>query len=342
VPDEHARGLEPIVTEHRRLKSSFIYLANAVNDLRGNWGVIGLALAPLVTVAALCLLPDAINLQFELATRFGASIHNVFFSPVQAPYPSSVAHPPVGPWTITVLHIASGLITLMVNLVVMCTLERIRSEVSGGSKTDEAIAIYRRVLALTPSFLWVVLLQFVAVAVGVMMILLPFALLFLWIVLMHYAFVIDVRLLIIPAGFVLVWVYFAQYALVFDRMTSWHALLFSRDLVRGRYFRVALRILVFFAVWSGFNSWAGGAFVLASLVIGPVAALTDTVSIVIFVLDFLTVAVAFTTIAFFIAAAARLYRDLSESTLTNEAVGHNAAAIAGTAPLSTTSVEQQA
>ena len=54
----------------QRLKSSFIYLANAVGDLRGNWSVLAIALAPMVLAAALCLLPDALNLQYRLATTF--------------------------------------------------------------------------------------------------------------------------------------------------------------------------------------------------------------------------------------------------------------------------------
>ena len=53
-----------------RLRSSFIYLANAVNDLRGNWIIIGIVLAPLVLASALCLLPDALNLQ-EVAAIVG-------------------------------------------------------------------------------------------------------------------------------------------------------------------------------------------------------------------------------------------------------------------------------
>ena len=47
----------------RDSKASFIYLANAVNDLRGNWMIVALVLAPLVLISALCLLPDALNLQ---------------------------------------------------------------------------------------------------------------------------------------------------------------------------------------------------------------------------------------------------------------------------------------
>ena len=46
-----------------RIKSSFIYLANAVRDLTGNWRVFALVLAPAALLASLCLLPDALNLQ---------------------------------------------------------------------------------------------------------------------------------------------------------------------------------------------------------------------------------------------------------------------------------------
>src|SRR6266436_3249934 len=62
-----------------RLKSSFIYLANAVNDLRGNWSVLAVVLAPMLLLAALCLLPDALNLQYRLATTFEQGTQNISY-----------------------------------------------------------------------------------------------------------------------------------------------------------------------------------------------------------------------------------------------------------------------
>jgi hypothetical protein len=330
-----------IVTQKRRLKGSFIYLANAVNDLGGNWGVLALVLAPLVLTAALCLLPDAINLQYQLASHFGPGLHNVVYTPVQVPYaPVSPANEqlPIGPWTIRILHVLSGVITLMLNLVVMCALERIHAGRRESNDFGEAITIYRRAAALAPSFFWVVALQLIVLVVGVILLIIPIVLVFLWMLLMRFSFVVDLRLLIVPAGFVIIWLYFAQYAVVFDRLTGWHALIHGRDAVRGRYFKVAMRIVVFFAVWSGYNSWAGGAFVLTSLVIGPVAALTDTVSSVILLLDFLTVAVAFATSTLFIAAGVRLYQDLGSPANEGLAIAREMApmptAALRTAPLS--------
>src|SRR5258705_5304553 len=63
-----------------RLKSSFIYLANAVNDLRGNWSVLAVVLAPLLFAAALCLLPEALNLQHRLATNFAPGSQNISYN----------------------------------------------------------------------------------------------------------------------------------------------------------------------------------------------------------------------------------------------------------------------
>src|ERR1700687_2931856 len=67
-----------------RLKSSFIYLANAVNDLRGNWSVLAVVLAPLLLAAALCLLPDALNLQYRLATTFEPGSQNISYTQVDS------------------------------------------------------------------------------------------------------------------------------------------------------------------------------------------------------------------------------------------------------------------
>ena len=74
-----------LVTSQTRLKSSFIYLANAVNDLRGNWRTLALVLSPAVLLGALCLLPDALNLQHQLAEKFAPGAHNVGWRLLQVP-----------------------------------------------------------------------------------------------------------------------------------------------------------------------------------------------------------------------------------------------------------------
>src|SRR5207253_3443487 len=86
-------------------------------------------------------------------------------------------------------------------------------------------------------------------------------------------YAIEVALIVL-AALAYLWLYFARYALVFDAHRSFHGLLFSRDLMRKRFFRVATRIVVFLAVWSGYNSWAAAAFIFVSVVLGPVGALT--------------------------------------------------------------------
>src|SRR5271156_1747012 len=94
-----------------RLKSSFIYLANAVNDLRGNWSVLAVVLAPMLLAASLCLLPDALNLQFRVAQTFeqpgGQNISYV--QPAQTPmapdkHAPNVELQPYSPWITTTLH----------------------------------------------------------------------------------------------------------------------------------------------------------------------------------------------------------------------------------------------
>jgi hypothetical protein len=310
VPDAN---LGNIVAQQPRLKSSFIYLANAVNDLRGNLGVLALVLAPLVLISALCLLPDAINLQSIVARHFGAGIHSVSLTPVQVPYTTAApAEPlPVPRWLVMVLQIASIVVTLVVNLVVLSTLDRIQSGARAPSIVGEALAVYRRSIELLPAFFWITLLQVLAIAVGVV-------------------------LLVIPGLLVFIWVYFAQYALVLDSRRSWPALLYSRDLMRGRFFKVALRIVVFLAVWSGYNAWAGGIFIIISRVLGPVAVLTGTVGTIVFMLDLLAVAIAYATVAFFLAAGARLYQDLVAFS------DQQAAAAREMAPLKTAALPQQA
>src|SRR6185437_17067327 len=92
-----------------RLRSSFIYLANAVNDLRGNWIIVAAVLAPLVLASAMCLLPDALNLQFSLVRTFEPGVTSVaFVQPVQTPYASATRaapKPPFPRWMTTILHL---------------------------------------------------------------------------------------------------------------------------------------------------------------------------------------------------------------------------------------------
>ena len=69
-----------------RLRSSFIYLANAVNDLRGNWIIVAVVLAPLALGSALCLLPDALNIQYSLVRTFEPGVTSVAFETPPRPF----------------------------------------------------------------------------------------------------------------------------------------------------------------------------------------------------------------------------------------------------------------
>jgi hypothetical protein len=272
-----------------RLKSSFIYLANAVNDLRGNWNIIGLILAPLALIAALCLLPDAINLQDTLAHTFESSgTRSVAFFPAQAPGVPQITtgHPTFPLWITIPLHLLLFLLTFMVNLVVLTALKRMQTGARAKTPMLEALAVYRQALPLVGPFSFILMLQALATLVGFV-------------------------LLIIPGLLAYVWLYFSQYALIFDSLRSWPALLHSRDVMRGRFWKVAARILVFLAVWSGYNSWVGGAFVGVSLLLGPIGYFAGRLSFAVFLIDLLAVAVAYLTTAFFLAAGARMYQDLN-------------------------------
>ncbi len=296
-----------------RLRSSFIYLANAVNDLRGNWTSVAIVLAPLVLASALCLLPDAVNLQWKLVQTFEPGTTSVgWVVPAQAPYAPPTTRqapkPPFPSWAITVLHLLSIAITLIgVNLVVLCALRRIQAHERMARPLDEGVAVYREAWGLLGPFVWVSVLQVLAIAVGVV-------------------------LLVVPGILAYVWLYFSQYALVFEGRRSWSALLHSRDLTRGIFFRVAIRIEVFLAFWSGFNSWAGGTFFAVSLLVGSVGLITGALWASIFVVDLLAVAVAYTTIAFLLAAALRLYQDLG-AIAAEQAPPAPAAELPPTAPL---------
>jgi hypothetical protein len=294
-----------------RLRSSFIYLANAVNDLRGNWIIIGVVLAPLVLASALCLLPDALNLQYSLVRTFEPGVTSVaFVQPVQMPYAVTRAapKPPFPPWVTTILHLLDGLITLVgVNLVVLCALRRMQAGQRMARPLDEGIEVYREAARLLGPFVWVSVLQVLAIAVGAV-------------------------LLVVPGLLAYVWLYFSQYALIFDGRRSWSALLYSRDLMRGSFFRVALRIVVFLAVWSGFNSWAGGTFFAVSLLAGWVGLITGALWASVFMVDLLAVAVLYTTLAFLLAAGLRLYQDM-RAVAAEHTASADAATLAPTAPL---------
>ena len=295
-----------------RLRSSFIYLANAVNDLRGNWAIIAIVLAPLVLASSLCLLPDALNLQFSLVQTFEPGVTSVVYEqPVQAPYTPVVRarpKPPFPRWMTTGLHLLDALITVVgVNLIVLCALRRMQSGERMPRPLDEGIQVYRESAHLLGPFIWVSLLQVLAIAFGAV-------------------------LLIFPALLAYVWLYFSQYALVFDGRRSWSALLYSRDLMRGSFFRVAARIVVFLAVWSGFNSWAGGTFFGVSLLAGWVGLITGALWAAVFLVDLLAVAVLYVTLAFLLAAGLRLYQDLN-AIASEHASSAAFAALPPTAPL---------
>ncbi|HJU10844.1 MAG TPA: hypothetical protein VJ728_08200, partial [Candidatus Binataceae bacterium] len=149
------------MTSQTRLKSSFIYLANAVNDLRDNWQTFALVLAPLVLLGALCLLPDALNLQHQLAEKFAPGAHNVAL-PIQERYVPA-ANPAVLPgWTLILFHLLLLILAFGANLVVLCTIRRDRAGVRHERLLDEAAAIYREAGHLALGFYWIVFLQVLA------------------------------------------------------------------------------------------------------------------------------------------------------------------------------------
>jgi hypothetical protein len=275
-----------------RLKSSFIYLANAVTDLRGNWATLALVLTPLVLVAATCLLPDVLNLQHDLAVRFQRfepGTRNVVLGLAQMPYEPAVAQTkPLFPWwALMLFHLVTAIMAFTVNLVVLCTIRRIQAGMQRPRIINEAIEIYREAIGLVGAFYWILLLQLLAIGVGFI-------------------------LLIIPGFLMIAWLYFAQYALVFRGDRGMSALMRSYELIRGRFLRVAIRIVVFLAVWSGFNSWVGGTFFGVSLLLGPIGVFTGTLSTIVFLVDLLATGVGFATTAFFIVAGVRLYQDLEQ------------------------------
>jgi hypothetical protein len=293
-----------------RIKSSFIYLANAVSDLRGNCLTLALVLSPVVFLSALCVLPDALNIQHQLMRTFQPGMRSVGWWSVQIPYAPDTGPPPpplFGHWTLRTLHLTLTAIAFLVKLVGLCAIKRVRSGMRHARVLNEAIEVYREAITLVPSFLWIALIQVIAIGVGFV-------------------------LLVIPGLLAFVWLYLAPYALVFDNRRSWQALLYSRDLMRGQLLKVAVRIIVFLAVWSGFNVWVGGAFFALSLLVSPLAVWSGALTSVIFLFTCFAAAVAYTTTVFFMAAGARLYEDLRAIATESVAAAQDASLPATTPP----------
>ncbi len=210
------------------------------------------------------------------------------------------------------LHLIVFVITLLVTLVTLSSLKRIQAGIREPTIVAESIEVYRRSIRLAPGFIWVTFLQLLAPAAGLF--LFQQASNFLPGSIGVWAYIALV-LMIIVGALIYAWLYFAQYALIFDDKHSLHALLFSRDLMRKRFFKVAIRIVVFLAVWSGYNTWAAGAFVVVSLLFGPVGVVTGFLGTTIFLVGLAEIGVNFATTAFLVAAGLRLYQDLREPRL---------------------------
>jgi hypothetical protein len=299
-----------------RIKSSFIYLANAVNDLRSNWKTLAIVLLPAAILAALCLLPDALNVQHGLVEHFtpGPGTHNVIYHAgwrlAQEPYDPAAELPPPPLFSNTQILVAHGglwILTLIVNLLVLCTIRRSHEVEPAAGLLTRPAAIFRMAIGLAPAYAWVALLHYAVPMVGLIVTRIHF---------LVSSAALAVLLNFVEAGMIIagtlvyLWLFFAPYALIFDGRHSFHALLFSRDLIRKRFFRVTTRIAVFLSIWWGYDSLAAVVFTVASLIVGPVAVLTGSVWTIIYLLDLGVVMVHFATNAFFIAAGLRLYRDL--------------------------------
>ncbi len=292
-----------------RLKGSFIYLANAVNDLRADGPTLAVVLAPLVLLSALCVLPDAINLQHAVAQHFAPGARHVGWMTVQEPYaPTAEDVKPLIPWwAVRTLNLVALLMTFASKLLVLVSLRRLRAGQRETSVIAEGIATWREAIKLAPGFFWIVILQVSVPALAF----------FLWtadidIEPWYLAFIVYMLELIflIMGGMLYLWLYFSEYALVFENQRSFHALLRSRDLLRKQFFRVAIRIVVFLAVWSGYDSWAAGLFLVVSWVLGPVGFLTGYFWSFFFVVELGAVAITYMLSAFFIIAGNRLFQDL--------------------------------
>ena len=315
-------NLDQIVTEVR-LKSSFIYLGNAVRDLTGNWKVIALILAPLAVCASLCLLPDALNLQHLLVQKFEPGTQNVGWLMVQEPYRPAVEVPPLFPsWLTRSLHVLFIFIIAATDLVVLCMLKWIETGSRGMTALETARQIYTNAFFRVPSFAWVFFLQLVAVF--------PLAV---WTTfVMPVVIAILVVLLLVPGFLAFVWLCVAQYALVMDGYRSWLAMFYSRELIRKRLWKVTLRIVVFLAVWSGYNSWAVATFSAVSLLLGLIGAITGALWVGVWIADLISVSALLVATTFFLAAGQRLYQDLKASS-PQAAAALAQTAMAPTAPL---------
>ncbi|HUY38016.1 MAG TPA: hypothetical protein VMV13_04265 [Candidatus Binataceae bacterium] len=295
----------------QRIKSGFIYLANAVNDLRGNWINLAVVLAPLIVLASMCLLPEALNLQHHFASSSGGGGTTVGYFLAQEPYHpptnASAAPAPYPEWLIYAMRGMGALISLVAGLVVLVELKRIQTGERASGIIGETIAVYASAGRLALAYLWIAILQLLAPGAAILV--LELSLGTDYAVLSVFIFVARMALLV-GAGIVYLWLYFAEYALVFDGERSFHSLLFSRDLMRKRFFTVASRVVVFLAVWSGYNSWAVVAFYEVSLLLGPVAQLTGVVSTIVILLNLMWLSISLATSAFFIAAGVRMYQDL--------------------------------
>jgi MFS family permease len=312
------RGCQPLTraVNSVRLKSSFIYLANAVSDLRGNWSVMAVVLAPLVLAAALCLLPETISLERQLAANSTPGSQNisytqrVSYAPVDEAETPSKKPPlqepqPYPDWVLNVINIlVIPFIGSLVTLVTLCSLKRIQARLREPSIVGEVIAVYQGATTIVLGFIWITVLQLA----------LPELTSLLFEISRGYelnAFIyFGLLLLIILSGLVYAWLYFAEYALVFDDKHSFHALLFSRDLMRKRFFKAATRIVVFIAFLWGYTSLAGVGFWVVSRLLGPVGAMTGFLTATFFLLNVCAISVSFACVAFVVAASSRLYQDL--------------------------------
>jgi hypothetical protein len=295
-----------------RLRSSFIYLANAVNDLRADGPTLALVLAPLVLLAAVCVLPDALNLQHAVAEHFAPGTRHIGWLTVQEPYaPTAEDIKPLIPWwAVGALNIIALALTFAANLLVLCAIKRLRTGEREEQILNEALATWREAIKLAPGYFWIVALQVAAPAIALFLWSAAFYISPWWLALAVYIFEAS---FMVVAALLFLWLYFSEYALVFENQRSFRALLRSRDLLRKRFFRVAIRIVAFLAVWSGYDSWAAGLFLVVSWVLGPVGFVTGYFWSLFFVVELAGVAVTYILGTFFVLAGYRLYQDLIES-----------------------------
>jgi hypothetical protein len=312
------RGCQPLTraVNSVRLKSSFVYLANAVNDLRGNWSVLAVVLSPLVLAAALCLLPETISLERQLGANFTPGSQNISYthpvsyarvdeSETPSKKPPLQEPQPYPDWLLNTINIlVIPFIGSLVTLVTLCSLKRIQAKVREPSIVGEVIAVYQNAAKIVLGFIWITILQLA----------LPELTSLLFAISKGYELnaiiYFGLLLLIVLSGLVYAWLYFAEYALVFDERHSFHALLFSRDLMRKRFFKVVIRILVFIAFLWGYTSLAGVGFWVVSKLLGPVGAMTGFLTATIILLDVCGISVSFASVTFVVAASLRLYQDL--------------------------------